>query len=150
MTDRDNQDRVVVGVVDSGLDPAAAIASVADAASGGTALFVGTVRRDAAVEQNAAKSVTRLEYEAHRPLAEQKLQEIGSTAADRWGLQRVVALHRTGTCELGEPTVVVACSAAHRAEALDACRWIIDQIKKDVPIWKQEIYDDGSAWVESS
>ena len=89
----------------------------------------------------------RLDYEAHPTLAHERLQSIAREAAERWGLDRVVAVHRTGACEIGEPTVVVACGAAHRAEALDACRWMIDTIKTTVPIWKREVYADGSAWI---
>ena len=150
MTHLQNQDRVVTGVVRSELDPGAAVTAVTNDDSGGIALFVGIVRREAAVEANANKPVTGLEYEAHETLAEQRMNEIATSAADRWGLHRVVALHRVGTCRLGDPTVVVACASAHRAEALDACHWIIDEIKRDVPIWKQEIYPDGTAWVEGS
>jgi molybdopterin synthase catalytic subunit len=145
-----DDERIVVGIVESELDPGAAISTVADDASGGTALFIGTVRSEAAVEANRAKPVTQLNYEAHTEMAEDKLSEIATAAVERWGLHRVVALHRTGTCYLGDPTVVVACSAAHRAEALDACRWMIDEIKHGVPIWKQEVYEDGSAWVGGS
>ena len=56
-------------------------------------------------------------------------------------------IHRVGRCSLGEPTVVIACSAPHRADALEACRWLIDELKESVPIWKKEIYEDGDAWV---
>jgi molybdopterin synthase catalytic subunit len=90
-----------------------------------------------------------LEYEAHPTLASARMEEIAQEATTKWGLARVVAVHRTGRCALGEPTVVVACGAAHRAEALEACHWIIDEIKASVPIWKKEIYADGSSWVGS-
>jgi molybdopterin synthase catalytic subunit len=75
------------------------------------------------------------------------LETILHEAADKWDLRHVLAEHRTGSCELGEPTVVVACSSAHRGDALDACHWIIDELKATVPIWKREIYADGSDWV---
>lgn len=89
-----------------------------------------------------------LEYEALPEMAEPRLGSIAESACERFGIGRVVAIHRTGICRLGQPTVVVACSAPHRAAALDACRWMIDQIKTQVPIWKKEIFADGSAWVE--
>lgn len=150
MNGPDKQAKIVTGISQLALDIAGAIAEVSDEGSGGTAVFIGTVRVEAASVENAAKPVTKLEYEAHGPLAEQRLQEIALTAVGRWGLNRLTALHRTGTCDLGEPTVVVACSAPHRAAALDACHWIIDEIKREVPIWKREVYADGSAWVQGS
>jgi molybdopterin synthase catalytic subunit len=99
------------------------------------------------VRANESKAVVRLDYEAHPELAATRLEEIGRDAADKWELLRVVAWHRTGACELGEPTVVVACSAPHRGDALEACRHVIDTIKATVPIWKREVYADGSSWV---
>ena len=133
------------GVSGSPLDPGNLIAEATDPACGGLGVFVGTVRRSAA--SGVAAEVEALEYEAHPKLAAQALEGIARRAADRWKLGRVVAMHRTGRCVVAEPTVVVACAAAHRAEALDACRWIIDRIKTEVPIWKKELYADGSAWI---
>ncbi|HET7481833.1 MAG TPA: molybdenum cofactor biosynthesis protein MoaE [Actinomycetota bacterium] len=118
-----------------------------DPACGAVAAFIGTVRETASVDKHRDASVVALEYDAHPSLAEEKMEEIVRAAAEKWGLERVVAVHRTGRCELGEPTVVVACGAGHRAEALEACHWIIDEIKATVPIWKKEIYSDGSSWV---
>jgi molybdopterin synthase catalytic subunit len=141
---------LVTAISGSALDVAGAIASVADETTGATAAFVGTVRAEAAAPGNRDKPVTKLEYEAHTTLAEEKMREIAASAQQRWKLARVTAIHRTGTCELGDPTVVIACSAPHRSEALEACHWIIDEIKQSVPIWKREVYSDGSAWVESS
>lgn len=127
------------------LDVGALIGEVSDPACGGLGVFVGTVRRSAA--SGADSEVEALEYEAHPDLAAPALDDIARRACDRWDLGRALALHRTGHCALGEPTVVVACAAPHRAEALEACRWIIDTIKTEVPIWKKELYADGSAWV---
>ena len=141
---------LVTAISESRLDIAGAIASVADEATGATAVFIGTVRAEAAVSENADKPVVKLEYEAHEAMAEERLREIAASARDQWSLARVTAIHRTGSCDLGEPTVVVACSAPHRSAALEACHWIIDEIKKEVPIWKREVYADGSAWVEGS
>jgi molybdopterin synthase catalytic subunit len=140
---------IQTGVAAESIDVAQAVAEVAGAAHGGIAVFIGTVRESAAVEGHGGKSVTRLDYEAHPTLAAAKLEEIAAAAAAKWGVGAVVALHRTGTCELGEPTVVVACGAPHRGDALDACRYIIDTIKAEAPIWKREVYADsgGSAWV---
>jgi molybdopterin synthase catalytic subunit len=129
------------------LDVARAIADASAPSCGAVASFVGTVRESASVKDNADKSVTTLEYEAHPALAPTRIEEVAQEAAAKWSLERVVAIHRTGTCELGEPTVVIACGAAHRGDALEACHWLIDEIKATVPIWKKEIYADGSSWV---
>lgn len=123
------------------------MSATGDPAAGAVASFVGTVRETAAVEANRDKAVVGLDYEAHPELAPKRLDEIAREAKQRWALIRVTACHRSGPCALGEPTVVIATSAAHRDAALTACRWIIDEIKESVPIWKKEIYRDGSSWV---
>ncbi|MEA2477035.1 MAG: hypothetical protein QOC87_1234 [Actinomycetota bacterium] len=136
---------VITYVTAEPIDVAGAVSAVSEPQVGGVGIFVGTVRSTAA--EHSGSEVVRLEYEAHPVLAPQRLDEIAHEARSRWGLKRVLAIHRTGVCKIGEPTVVVACAAAHRAEALDACRWCIDTIKATVPIWKKEIYADGHAWV---
>jgi molybdopterin synthase catalytic subunit len=138
---------VDAGITDAPIDVAAAIAGASSKAAGAVGVFIGTVRESAAVRANESKAVVRLDYEAHPDLAAIRMREIGRDAAEKWGLLRIVAWHRTGACELGEPTVVVACSAPHRADALEACRHVIDTIKATVPIWKREVYADGSSWV---
>jgi molybdopterin synthase catalytic subunit len=132
---------------DQPLDVRAAISQASSPELGGLGVFIGTVRESAAVDDNASKGVVGLEYEAHAEMVCERLQQIAAAASDRWDVRRIVAIHRTGHCDLGAPTVVVACGAPHRADALEACRWIIDEIKATVPIWKREIYSDGSAWV---
>ncbi len=136
--------QVEVGLSATPIDLTAIIEATSHPTCGGTALFVGSVRSEAAGAQR--DDVHALEYEAHTELAEAKLHEIAEKAGARWGV-RVSAVHRVGSCALGESTVVIACAAPHRAEALDACRWIIDTVKAEVPIWKKEIYADGSSWV---
>lgn len=137
--------QISVSISAEPIDVAAAMGAAGTPETGATGVFVGTVRATPSVE--ADKQVVRLEYEAHPTLAESTMRTIALEAAEKWPLVRIVAIHRTGACEVGEPTVVIACSAGHRAEALDACRWLIDEIKATVPIWKKEIYTDGSSWV---
>ena len=136
-----------VAITPDPLDLSAAIGRVSAPEIGGIGVFLGTVRVSAAVSGNEDKDVVGLEYEAHPELAEPKLTEIVHTAAAKWDLHRVVAHHRIGPCGVGEPTVVIACGAPHRADALEACRYIIDELKATVPIWKREDYADGSSWV---
>lgn len=138
---------IEVAVSSSPLDVGKAVERVTDPACGGIGLFLGTARNTAAADGNQERPVIALDYEAHVGLAEEALLSIAREAMKRWDLRRVVAEHRTGRCEVGEPTVVVACSAPHRADALEASRYVIDEIKTRVPIWKEEIYEDGSSWV---
>jgi molybdopterin synthase catalytic subunit len=138
---------IVTAITSEPIDVEDAISEVAAPEHGGIAIFVGTVRDSPSADQESSAPVISLEYDAHPRLASERLEQIAREAAEKWSLGRVVAIHRVATCNVGEPTVVVACGAPHRAEALDACRWMIDTIKGTVPIWKREIYADGSSWV---
>ncbi len=119
---------------------------VADGAAGGTCVFVGTVR-----DHSAAGAVTGLTYEAWDELAPTRLREIADEVFEKWPTRKVALLHRTGELAVGEISVVVACSAPHRADAFDACRYGIERLKQDVPIWKKEHQaEGGSHWVMGS
>ena len=123
-----------------------AVAFVADPGAGGTCVFLGTVR-----DASADGEVTGLTYEAWDELATRRLEELGTEMLERWPLRKVALLHRSGELAIGEVSVVVACSAPHRAEAFDACRHGIEQLKRDVPIWKKEhLRSGGSSWVMGS
>jgi molybdopterin synthase catalytic subunit len=123
-----------------------ALAFIADPGAGGTCVFVGTVR-----DRSDAGDVTGLHYEAWDDLATERLSEIAAEMLDRWPLRRVAILHRTGDLAVGDASVVVACSAAHRAEAFEACRHGIERLKEEVPIWKKEGLVSGDArWVMGS
>jgi molybdopterin synthase catalytic subunit len=116
---------------------------VQDPACGGYVAFEGWVRNS-----NEGKTVLRLEYEAFAPLAVREGQRILRHARERFGVARALCAHRVGDLAVGELAVWVGVSAAHRGEAFDACRYIIDEIKHRVPIWKKEHYQDGdSGWV---
>jgi len=110
--------------------------------SGGIDIFIGAVR-------NATKCrpVVRLEFEAYEPMAISEMEKIIEQAAAKWPIQKALIHHRVGVLEVGEVPVVIAVSAAHRAAAFDACRYIIDTLKQTVPIWKKEIFEDGEVWV---
>jgi molybdopterin synthase catalytic subunit len=123
-----------------------ALGFVRDPGAGGTCVFVGTVR-----DRSEAGDVTGLHYEAWDELATERLAEIAREMLDGWPLRRVAILHRTGDLAIGEASVVVACSAPHRAEAFEACRHGIERLKEDVPIWKKEGLVSGEAqWVMGS
>ena len=139
-------DALVVSVTTEPLSVDAALAAVADPGAGGTCVFIGTVR-----DSSAEGEVTGLTYEAWDDLAVRRLTEIGEELHGAWALRRVAILHRTGELEVGEASVVIAVSAAHRAEAFEACRQAIERLKQDVPIWKKEGLRSGEAhWVMGS
>jgi molybdopterin synthase catalytic subunit len=118
-------------------------AEVRDPGCGGYVAFEGWVRN-----HNEGRTVLRLEYEAFAPLALREGQRILAQARERFGVVRVCCAHRVGALEVRDLAVWVGVSAAHRGEAFDACRYIIDEIKHRVPIWKKEHYQDGnSGWV---
>jgi molybdopterin synthase catalytic subunit len=120
-----------------------ATAFIADPGAGGSCIFFGTVR-----DHGDNGTVTGLTYEAWEEIALRRLDELGNEVFDRWSLCKVAMLHRFGTLAVGETSVVVAVSAPHRAEAFDACRYGIEQLKHDVPIWKKELLASGeSTWV---
>jgi molybdopterin synthase catalytic subunit len=110
--------------------------------SGGIDIFIGTVRN-----ATKGKPVIRLEFEAYEPMAVVEMKKILKQAAEKWPIQKALIHHRVGTLEVGEAPVVIAVSAAHRAAAFEACRFIIDTLKETVPIWKKEIFEDGEVWV---
>ncbi|HEY1332423.1 MAG TPA: molybdenum cofactor biosynthesis protein MoaE [Actinomycetota bacterium] len=137
---------LLVRLTDAPLDPAEALAFVAGDAAGATVLFSGTVRN-----HSDHGEVTGLEYEAWQEQATARLCAIGEEILSTWPACRVAILHRTGTLGVGEISVLVCCSAPHRAEAFDAARHGIERIKQDVPIWKKEALTAGDAhWVMGS
>lgn len=103
--------------------------------AGGVALFLGTVRPD----RTRRGRVRALAYEAYRPLAEREMARLEREARRRWKLQQVRVVHRLGVVPVGEVSVAVAVSAPHRAQAFAACRFLIDRLKSDVPIWKSDV-----------
>lgn len=131
-------------LVDRPIDPAALVAEVASHATGATLLFLGTVR-----EVNDGRDVTGMEYSAYRPMAERELADIAQEAVARFHSEHIVIEHRIGTLELGEASVAIAVAHPHRGEAYEASRYIIEQLKQRVPIWKLEHYVDGTReWVD--
>ena len=133
----------VFKVVGHPLSPDAIAAEVDHPGAGGIVIFSGVVRNE-----TGGRPVKFLEYEAHAPMAEAKMREIGADIRARWaGVRRIAMLHRIGRLEIGESSVLIAVSAAHRGEAFDACRYAIDTLKQTVPVWKKEHFEDGEVWV---
>jgi MoaE-MoaD fusion protein len=131
-----------VKIIRARIDLAELRQAVADPASGATATFAGTTRNE-----NAGRRVTRLEYEAYEPMALSEMRKIARAAGERFEIVRIAITHRVGRIDIGETSVAIAVSAAHRAEAFDACRFAIDRVKEIVPIWKKEYFEGGELWV---
>jgi molybdopterin synthase catalytic subunit len=127
-------------VVDETIDVEAVRRSVADPATGATVVFMGTTR-----------AVPSLEYEAYVDMAREQIAQIAERVVREHGCVAVACVHRVGVVPLGDPSVVVAASAAHRGEAFDGARALLDAVKAQAPIWKKEHYEDGeAAWVEGT
>jgi len=135
--------RIHVAVGAEVLDLGAISARVVHPGAGALATFVGTVR-----DRHAGKPVAYLEYEAYGPMAVRTLRQIATEAAARWDLLGVAIEHRVGRLEIGEASVGIAVAAAHRGESFGALRFVIDELKLRVPIWKRETGPDGTFWIE--
>ena len=118
------------------------VAEVASDDAGAIATFVGTTRA-----RSRGRDVVRLEYEAYEGMAEAEMERIATALRDRHDVLAVAIHHRVGPVEIGETSVVIAVSAAHRGAALDACREAIDILKQTVPLWKKELYVGGEEWI---
>ena len=112
---------------------------------GAVTTFVGTTR----IDEGSGASVEYLEYEAYRPMADRKLEEIGTEIRERWGIGEVSIVHRIGRVYPGEPSVLILVAAPRRGPAFEASRYAIERIKETVPIWKREVWSDGYVWVGS-
>jgi molybdopterin synthase catalytic subunit len=132
-------------ITEAPLRPETLIGEVVDPSAGAVATFVGVTRNSF-----QGKRVRHLEYEAYRPMAERALERIGMEIAKRWPSVTGVAIaHRLGRVEVGEASVVVAISAPHRADALAACGFGIDLLKRELPVWKREVLEGGAVWREN-
>lgn len=132
-------------ITDQVLDPRAVEAAVADPGAGAVLTFLGVTRNNF-----GGKAVVGLEYEAYAELAVPVMRQIAAQAASRWPGAKVAMAHRTGHLEIGEASVVISVSTPHRADCYAASRFAIDALKERVPVWKKELYEDGSAWKENA
>jgi len=121
------------------------VKSVESPEAGAIATFIGTARN-----HSKGRRVLSLEYEAYPEMARKKLKEIEEEILKKWEVRGVAISHRIGKLLIGEASVMIAVSAPHRKDAFAACRFAIDRIKKIVPIWKKEIFEDGERWVEGN
>ena len=133
-------------MVDRPIDTAALLSEVADHRNGASVLFIGTVR-----EMNDGEPVTGLDYSAYGAMAQRELSDIAVEAAKRWETTDIVVEHRIGELGLGDISVAIAAAHPHRAQAFEAARYVIEELKRRAPIWKREHYVDGRAeWVAAA
>jgi molybdopterin synthase catalytic subunit/molybdopterin converting factor small subunit len=118
------------------------VQEVASEEAGAIATFSGTARR-----HSRGRTVQYLDYEGYEGMAEEMMEKLANDLKERYEVQQIAIHHRVGRVQLGEPSVVIAVSAAHRADALAACKDAIDILKVDVPLWKKEVYEGGEEWI---
>ena len=133
----------LIAIVHEPIDPLALSTQVRGNGDGAIVIFDGCVRA-----HSKNRRTLYLEYEAYEPMALAKIQEIAAHLHENFPIHRVAIVHRLGRLEIGETSVYIAVSAAHRAAAFDACRYAIDTLKRTVPIWKKEFFEDGSVWAD--
>lgn len=123
------------------IDPQAILATVRHSGDGAVAIFDGIVR-----DNTHGRKTRFLIYEAYEEMALRQMQQLATEARERFPIHEAAIVHRLGRLEIGESSVFIAVCSAHRGAAFDACRWLIDTLKKTVPIWKQEHFEDGAVW----
>ncbi|HTY38936.1 MAG TPA: molybdenum cofactor biosynthesis protein MoaE [Bacteroidota bacterium] len=129
----------MVQITHTEIDVQSVFGSVRSPEAGGIDVFIGTTRN-----HSGRRIVASLSYEAYEPMALKIMSRLEAEACVRWSLVKVALVHRLGEVPTGEASVVIAVSSAHRHESFEACRFLIDQLKKEVPIWKTEQFADGS------
>jgi molybdopterin synthase catalytic subunit len=135
--------RSVCRVTREPLDAAAILRDCVGPSDGAALLFWGVVR-----EEHAGRRVASLEYEAYAEMAELKMREIADEARERWGTGDIHVVHRVGLLEVGDASVAIAVASPHRAEAYEASRYVVEELKRRVPVWKREGYVEGDRqWV---
>ncbi len=135
----------MLAIVEGPIDVGALVEGAQRPDCGAVSIFIGTTRVDEAEEA----SVEYLEYEAYRPMADRKLEEIGVEIWERWDVKHVSIVHRLGRVNPGEPSVAIVVASPRRGAAFEASRYAIERIKEVVPIWKREVWSDGYVWVGS-
>ncbi|MBA0548593.1 hypothetical protein Golob_019683 [Gossypium lobatum] len=142
-----SEDKTLVEIIDENkqIDLAKYINYVSAPQAGAIATFSGTTR-----DTFEGKTVVELRYEAYVPMAIRNLKSICCSARSSWDLHSIAVAHRVGSVPVGEISVLIAVSATHRADALDACKFLIDELKASVPIWKKEVYSNGEVWKENT
>jgi molybdopterin synthase catalytic subunit len=134
---------VRVEIIDGVIPAAEIVAGLKAGADGAVCVFDGIVR-----DNTRGRKTLYLDYEAYREMALSQMSALAEEAVAKFGVRDVAVVHRLGRLQVGESSVLVAVASAHRGAAFDACRWLIDTLKKTVPIWKKEQFEDGAVWAD--
>jgi molybdopterin synthase catalytic subunit len=132
-----------VEIVDSAIDQQAIVAGIKAGGDGAVCVFDGIVR-----DNTRGRKTVHLDYEAYREMALEQMTRLAAEAVEKYAVRDVAVVHRLGRLYVGETSVLIVVASAHRAAAFDACRWLIDTLKKTVPIWKRETFADGVVWAD--
>jgi molybdopterin synthase catalytic subunit len=122
-----------------------AYAELQHAEAGGLSLFIGTVRNHA----GGKSGVVQLDFEGYEPMAVKEMEALAEKAKTKWPIKKLVMIHALGSKKVGDPVVIIGTSTAHRKDAFESCEFLIDELKKSVPIWKKEHFDDQTVWVNA-
>lgn len=132
-----------VEIVPSVIATEAILAEIKDGADGAVCVFDGIVR-----DNTRGRTTLYLDYEAYEEMALKQMKALRVAAMERFGVREIALVHRLGRLQIGETSVLIAVASAHRGAAFNACRWVIDTLKKTVPIWKKEQFADGAVWAD--
>lgn len=132
-----------IEIVDGAIDIAGVMDGIKAGADGAVCCFDGIVRNN-----TRGRQTLYLVYEAYRAMALEQMQALAAEAVTRFGVRDVALVHRLGRLEIGETSILIAVASAHRGVTFEACRWLIDTLKKTVPIWKKEYFIDGAVWAD--
>lgn len=133
----------VIKIVDH-IDLNEAFRMLQEPEAGAISLFIGTVRNHA-----YGKGVNKLDFEAYEPMALKVMEDLGKQTEKQWPVKKLLMVHAVGEKQVGEPVVVIGIATPHRNDAFEACRFLIDELKKKVPIWKKEYFEDDTVWVNA-
>ena len=134
---------IVAGLTREAIPAEALIAAAKQGSDGAVVVFDGFVR-----DNTGGRRTLYLDYEAYEEMAEKQMAELAGQAIERFGVRAVMLVHRLGRLQIGETSVLIVVASAHRGAAFEACRWLIDTLKKTVPIWKKEAFADGAVWAD--
>ena len=134
---------MLVEIVENTIDAEAIVSRMKDGGDGAVCVFDGIVR-----DNTRGRPTLYLDYEAYREMALEQMRRLAGQSVEKFGVRDVAVVHRLGRLAVGETSVLIVVASAHRAAAFDACRWLIDTLKKTVPIWKRETFADGAVWAD--
>lgn len=134
---------MLIEIVDVPIDAGAIVAGMKAGSDGAVCVFDGIVR-----DNTRGRKALYLDYESYREMALEQMRRIAGEAVEKFGVRDVAMVHRLGRLMVGETSVLIVVASAHRGAAFDACRWLIDTLKKTVPIWKKETFVDGAVWAD--